>query len=62
MNNLDFAKLFLKQAYKLNSNHLDSLVELFEIAVKQNNTKETSRLIKLISEIDSDEITEILKI
>ena len=62
MNNLDFAKLFLTQAHRLNANHLDSLVELYEIAKKQNNTKETSRLIKLISEIDSDEITEILKI
>ena len=62
MNNLDFAKLFLTQAHRLNVNHLDSLVELYEIAKKQNNTKETSRLIKLISEIDSDEITEILKI
>ena len=62
MNNLDFAKLFLTQAHRLNANHLDSLVELYEIAKKQNNTKEISRLIKLISEIDSDEITEILKI
>ena len=62
MNNLDFAKLFLKQAYKLNSNHLDSLVELFEIAVKQNNSSEGKRLLKLISNIDPDKAAEITKI
>ena len=62
MNNLDFAKLFLTQAYKLNENHLDSLKELYEIAKKQDNPEEASRLIKLISDIDSDEISNILKI
>ncbi len=62
MNNLDFAKLFLTQAYKLNGNHLDSLKELYEIAKKQDNNEEATRLIKLISDIDSDEISNILKI
>jgi serine protease Do len=62
MNNLDFAKLFLTQAYKLNSNHLDSLVELFEIALNAQDTNETDRLMKLISEIDPDKAAEILKI
>ena len=62
MNNLDFAKLFLTQAFRLNSNHLDSLVELFEIAVNEKDTNETDRLMKLISEIDPDKAVEILKI
>ena len=62
LNNLDFAKLFLTQAFRLNSNHLDSLVELFEIAVNEKDINETDRLMKLISEIDPDKAIEILKI
>jgi len=52
LSNLDFAKLFLKQAVKLNSNHYDSLIELVEIAVIQKNTDEYNRSIKLMSDID----------
>ena len=62
MNNLDFAKLFLKQALRLNSQHLDSLVELFEIAVNANDYNEKDRLINLISEIDPDKAVEVLQI
>jgi len=62
MNNLDFAKLFLTKSYRLNSNHLESLVELFEIAVNTKDSNETDRLMKLISEINPDKAAEILKI
>ena len=52
MANLDFAKLFLKQAVKLNSKHYDSLIVLAEIAVIQKNTDEYNHAIKLMSRID----------
>jgi serine protease Do len=61
MTNLDFAKLFLKQAVKLNSMHLDSLVELAEIAIKQKDQIEFSNTVDLISKIDDDLAQSYLK-
>jgi serine protease Do len=52
MMNLDFAKLFLKQALKLNNMHLDSLTELIEISIEQKNKIEFNKVINLISKID----------
>jgi|TARA_B110000037_G_scaffold204155_1_gene247872 serine protease Do len=54
MLNLDYAKLFLKQAISLNDKHLDSLVELIEISIEQKNKVEFNNTIQLISEIDSE--------
>jgi len=54
MLNLDFAKLFLKQAIKLNGTHLDSLVALTEITIKQKDKLEFNRVVKLISKINQD--------
>tara|TARA_B100000795_G_C22715778_1_gene405402 strand:- start:45 stop:1049 length:1005 start_codon:yes stop_codon:yes gene_type:complete len=61
MTNLDFAKLFLKQAVKLNSMHLDSLVELAEIAIKQKDQIEFNNTVDLISKIDDDLAKSYLK-
>ncbi len=61
MANLDFAKLFLKQAVKLNSMHLDSLVELAEIAIKQKDQIEFNNTVDLISKIDDDLAKSYLK-
>ena len=52
MLNLDFAKLFLKQAFKLNNMHLDSLTELIEISIEQKNKIEFNKVVNLISKID----------
>ena len=52
MMNLDFAKLFLKQALKLNNMHLDSLTELIEISIEQKNKIEFNKVVNLISKID----------
>ena len=52
MMDLDFAKLFLKQALKLNNMHLDSLTELIEISIEQKNKIEFNKVINLISKID----------
>ena len=54
VSNLDSAKLFLKQAIKLNHMHLDSLVELIEIAIKQKNKSEFNYLVQSISKIDTN--------
>jgi len=54
MSNLDFAKLFFKQAIKLNNMHLDSLIELTEISIKQKDSMEFNRVINLISKINQD--------
>ena len=52
MDNLDFAKLFLKQAVKLNQDHFDSLTELADIAMTQKNNDDFNSAVKLMSEID----------
>ena len=52
MMNLDFAKLFFKQALKLNNMHLDSLTELIEISIKQKNKIEFNKIINSISKVD----------
>ena len=52
MMNLDFAKLFLKQALKLNNMHLDSLTELVEISIKQKDEIEFNKIVNSISKID----------
>ena len=52
MTNFDFAKLFLKQAIKLNNVHLDALIELAEISIEQKNKLEFNKIINLISKID----------
>jgi|TARA_B110000037_G_scaffold210961_1_gene261961 serine protease Do len=52
MDNIDFAKLFFKQAVKLNQNHFDSLTELADIAMTQKNNDDFNRAVKLMSEID----------
>ena len=52
MSNLDFAKLFFKQAIKLNNMHLDSLVELVEITIKQKNKLEFNKVVNQILKID----------
>jgi len=54
MMNLDFAKLFLKQAFKLNNMHLDSLTELIEISIEQKNKIEFNKVVNLISKIDEN--------
>ena len=60
MMNLDFAKLFLKQALKLNNIHLDSLTELAEISIKQKNKIEFNEVVNLISKIDKSLATSYL--
>jgi len=52
MTNFDFAKLFLKQAIKLNDMHLDSLIELAEISIQQKDKLEFTKIVNLISKID----------
>ena len=52
MANFDFAKLFLKQAIKLNDMHLDSLIELAEISIQQKEKLEFTKIVNLISKID----------
>ncbi|MDC0126975.1 trypsin-like peptidase domain-containing protein [Methylophilaceae bacterium] len=54
LSNLDFAKLFFKQAIKLNDMHLDSLVELTEIAIKQKDKLEFEKVVNLISKINQE--------
>lgn len=61
MLNFDYSKLFLKQAIKLNNQHLDSLVELTEIAIEQKNKDEFNDAIQLMSVIDSDRAKDYLK-
>ena len=60
MMNLDFAKLFLKQALKLNNMHLDSLTELIEISMEQKNKIEYIEVVNLISKIDESLATSYL--
>jgi len=54
MMNLDFAKLFFKQAIRLNEKHLDSLIELTEITIEQKDSMEFNRVVNLISKINQD--------
>ena len=61
MGSLDYAKLFLNQAFKLNNHHLESLVELYEISVLQNNPSESQRILDLISGINAERADYILK-
>ena len=61
MGSLDYAKLFLNQAYKLNNNHLESLVELYAISVLENNPSESQRILDLISGINAKRADYILK-
>ena len=61
MKNLDFAKLFLKQAIKLNNMHLDSLTELVEISIKQNDQMEFNKIVNAISKIDENLAKSYLK-
>ena len=61
MMNLDFAKLFLKQALKLNNMHLDSLTELVEISIKQKDEIEFNRIVNSISKIDESLAKSYLK-
>ena len=60
MLNLDFAKLFLKQALKLNNMHLDSLTELIEISIERKNKIEFNEVVNLISKIDESLATSYL--
>ena len=60
MLNLDFAKLFLKQALKLNNMHLDSLTELIEISIERKNKIEFNEVVNLISKIDKSLATSYL--
>jgi serine protease Do len=61
LGNLDFAKLFLNQAYKLNNRHLESLVELYDISVIQIDPKESKRILGLIEEINPERADYISK-
>ena len=61
MKNLDFAKLFLKQALKLNNTHLDSLTELVEITIKQKDKIEFNKIVNAISRIDENLAKSYLK-
>ena len=54
LSNLDFAKLFFKQAIKLNDMHLDSLIELTEITIEQKDKLEFNKVVTLMSKIDKD--------
>ena len=61
MTNFDFAKLFLKQAIKLNDVHLDSLIELAEISIEQKDKLEFNKIVNLISKIDENLAKSYLK-
>jgi len=61
MGSLDYAKLFLKQAYKLNDRHLESLVELYDISVIQSDTNESQRILGLIKVINPERADYIAK-
>jgi hypothetical protein len=54
MGSLDYAKLFLNQAYKLNDRHLESLVELYDISVTQSDINESKRILELIKVINPE--------
>ena len=54
MMNLDFSKLFLEQAIKLNNMHLDSLIELTKISIEQNDSLEFNKIMNLMLKIDED--------
>ena len=54
MSNLDFSKLFLEQAIKLNNMHLDSLIELTKISIEQNDSLEFNKIMNLMLKIDED--------
>jgi hypothetical protein len=54
MGSLDYAKLFLNQAYKLNDRHLESLVELYDISVTQSDINESQRILELIKVINPE--------
>jgi len=54
MSNLDFSKLFLEQAIKLNNMHLDSLIELTKISIEQNDSLEFNKIMNIMLKIDED--------
>ena len=61
MGSLDYAKLFLKQAYQLNDRHLESLVELYDISVIQSDANESQRILGLIKLINPERADYIAK-
>ena len=61
MGSLDYAKLFLNQAYKLNDRHLESLVELYDISVTQSDINESQRILELIKVINPERANYIAK-
>jgi hypothetical protein len=61
MGSLDYAKLFLNQAYKLNDRHLESLVELYDISVTQSDTNESQRILELIKVINPERADYLVK-
>mgnify|MGYP001453585394 FL=1 len=61
MMNLDFAKLFFKQALKLNNMHLDSLTELIEISIKQKDKIEFNKIMNSLLKIDASLAKSYLK-
>jgi hypothetical protein len=61
MGSLDYAKLFLKQAYKLNNLHLESLVELYEVSIIQSDANESQRILELIRVINPERADYIIK-
>jgi hypothetical protein len=58
---LDYAKLFLNQAYKLNDRHLESLVELYDISVTQSDKNESQRILELIKVINPERADYLVK-
>jgi hypothetical protein len=61
MGSLDYAKLFLNQAYKLNDRHLESLVELYDISVTQSDKNESQRILELIKVINPERADYLVK-
>jgi hypothetical protein len=61
MGSLDYAKLFLNQAYKLNDRHLESLVELYDISVTQSDINESKRILELIKVINPERADYMVK-
>jgi hypothetical protein len=54
MKNYQLAVENLKKAYDLNNRHLDSLVELFNIAKDQDNQDDLDWALNRMKDIDSD--------
>ena len=57
---LDDAKMHLKKTTELNNRHLEALLKLSEIAIKERNYTELDKVIKLIQPLDAVEAEQLL--